>query len=580
MKYFFTFSILFITFSSIVAQNWQTKVDERLLPYQSSTEQIEFLIQFVEQGDVSQSKFLVDKTAKGTLVMEKLQQQTVASQTKVVNILDDKKVAYQSFWVANVIWVHGDFELIKTIAKHPEVLRISENSKMKIIEPEIITETTLQKNIEIQWGILNMQVDKVWEKGYKGQGVVIGGQDTGYDWEHESLKAKYRGWDGIVANHNYNWHDAIRNYDDKHDTESNPCGLDTDVPCDDNRHGTHTMGTMVGETEELKIGVAPEARWIGCRNMERGWGTPQTYLECFQWFLAPTDLNGENPDPSKAPHVIANSWGCPEIEGCNPNNFGIMEMAVNNLKAAGVVVVVSAGNSGPSCETVSTPAAIYENSFTVGAISSNDTVANFSSRGIVTVDGSNRLKPNIAAPGVGIKSSIPGNSYASFSGTSMAGPHVAGLVALLISADPTLAGDVERIETLIEQTAKPMQSTQDCGIYEGTSIPNAVYGFGNVNALAAVNEALATLDNATNLQLTIYPNPVIDAFDIQYVGYEGQATLEFFAADGKLVRVERLNFAGGNKIRNVNISNFTDGVYFYRFCDDLDCTEGRIVKVK
>lgn len=580
MKYFFTFLILLVTTSNIFAQNWQFKIDERLLVSQSSTNKVEFLVQFKEQGNITQSKFLTDKVAKGTLVMEKLQQQAKISQAEVIHILNTKEIPYQSFWVANIIWVHGDFELIKILAERSEVLRISENSKMQIIEPKSIDEPTLQKSVEIQWGILNMQADKVWEMGYKGNGVVIGGQDTGYDWEHESLKPKYRGWNGTEANHNYNWHDAIKNYDSKHDTQQNPCGLESNVPCDDNRHGTHTMGTMVGETADLKIGVAPDATWIGCRNMERGWGTPQTYLECFQWFLAPTDLNNENPDPSKAPHVIANSWGCPDIEGCNPNNFEIMEAAVNNLKAAGVVVVVSAGNSGSNCATVNTPAAIFENSFTVGAVRSNDTIANFSSRGVVTVDGSNRLKPNISAPGVSIKSSIPGNSYASFSGTSMAGPHVAGLVALLISANPALAGDVERIETIIEQTARPMQAEQDCNIYDGTSIPNAVYGYGNVDALAAVNQVLETLDEAPKLPFTIYPNPVINTFDIQYVGYEGQATLEIFAADGKLVQFENLNFTGGNKIRPIDISNFTDGVYFYRFCDNLDCKEGRIVKVK
>jgi len=580
MKHFFTLLLLFITFSNILAQNWQSKVDERLLPYQSSTEKLEFLVQFYEQGNVSQANFLTDKVDKGTLVMERLQQNATISQAEIINILESNQVPYQSFWVANIIWVHGDFELIKTLAERPEVHRISENSKMKIIESKETDDISLQKTVEIQWGILNMQVDKVWEKGYKGKGIVIGGQDTGYDWEHESIKPKYRGWDGTTANHNYNWHDAIRNYDNKHDTQNNPCGLQSTIPCDDHSHGTHTMGTMVGETADLKIGVAPEATWIGCRNMERGWGTPQTYLECFQWFLAPTDLNGENPDPSKAPHVIANSWGCPEIEGCNPNNFNILETAVNNLKASGVVVVVSAGNSGPNCATVNTPAAIFENSFTVGAIRSTDTIANFSSRGVVTVDGSNRLKPNIAAPGANIKSSTPGNNYASFSGTSMAGPHVAGLVALLISADPTLAGDVERIETIIEQTARPMQSDLDCDIYNGTSIPNAVYGYGNVDAFAAFNQVLAGLDEAPSLSLNIYPNPVVDAFDIEYIGYNSTATLELFAADGKLVLFENLNFAGGNKIRKIDISAFSNGVYFYRFCDDLDCKKGRLMKTK
>src|SRR5690606_6949367 len=182
----------------------------------------------------------------------------------------------------------------------------------------------------------------------------------------------------------------------------NPCGLDSKVPCDDNGHGTHTMGTMIGLDGPNQIGVAPEATWCACRNMERGWGTPFTYLECFEWFLAPTDLNNQNPDPTKAPHVINNSWSCPQAEGCDSSNWMLLDMAVMNLRLAGTVVVVSAGNSGSGCGSVSTPAAMFEGSFSVGATRENDTIAGFSSRGPVFVDGSLRLKPNVAAPGVSV----------------------------------------------------------------------------------------------------------------------------------------------------------------------------------
>lgn len=565
--------------NTLFAQSWQSKIDQRLEVYDGTADKFEFLVQFVEQGDIGQTKFLTDKTAKGKFVMERLQENAAKSQANVISILKQKNAPFQNFWVANVIWVYADYETVKILAQHPEVKRISENSNMKIIEP-IPAADDLNKTPEVPWGIVQMNVDDVWEMGIKGKGVVIGGQDTGYDWQHEALKNKYRGWNGTTADHNYNWHDAIHDYDPKHQTQDNPCGLDVNEPCDDGSHGTHTMGTMLGETADLKIGVAPDATWMGCRNMERGWGTPQTYLECFQWFLAPTDLNNENPDPSKAPHVINNSWGCPDIEGCNPDNFDIMEAAINHLKAAGVVVVVSAGNSGSNCGTVNTPAAIFENSFSIGASDENGVIAQFSSRGIVTVDGSNRMKPNVAAPGVNVKSSVPGNGYANFSGTSMAGPHVAGLVALLISADPTLAGDVERIETLIEQTAIPRTSGQNCGTALGSSIPNATYGFGTVDALAAVNEVLAMEKPTVETRLKIYPNPTSDVISIQYVGFNESANFELFATDGKLVLSKILNFEGGNKIRQVDVANLTSGVYFYRLCYGEDCLEGRILKTE
>lgn len=582
-KSIFTFSMMLIMSINIFAQTWQNKIDSRLNIYDGTTEKFEFLVQLTSQADVSQSKFLTDKTAKGKLVMEQLRANAQKTQADIVTILNSRGTPYQDFWVVNAIWVYGDFDLVKELAQRSEVKQISENSRMKIMEP-ITPEPSaenLNKNFEISWGILQMNANTVWKRGYTGKGVVVGGQDTGYEWEHESLKSKYRGWDGTNADHNYNWHDAIREFDPKHSLEANPCGLDVDFPCDDHNHGTHTMGTMVGGTENLKIGVAPDATWIGCRNMERGWGTPQSYLECFQWFLAPTDLNGENPDPSKAPHVINNSWSCPEIEGCNPNNFDILETAVNHLKSAGIVVVVSAGNAGPNCETISTPAAIFENSFTIGALDENETIADFSSRGLVTVDGSNRMKPNVTAPGVNVKSAIKGgNMYARYSGTSMAGPHVAGVVALLISADPTLAGDVERIETLIEQSAINRTTTQDCNGADGNSVPNFAYGYGTVDALAALETLLGETPIPANERFSVYPNPTTDLVTFQNIGYEGLLQLQIFAADGKQIINQTLDYTGGNKLRTIDLNKYANGVYYYRLCDESgeNCFEGRILK--
>ncbi len=253
---------------------------------------------------------------------------------------------------------------------------------------------------------------------------------------------------------------------------------------------------MVGEDGNNDIGVAPEATWMGCRNMEEGDGTAATYIECFEWFVAPTDLGDENPNPGMAPHVINNSWSCPGSEGCNNSNYDDMEIVVQNVKAAGIVVVVSAGNSGSGCSTVDAPAAIFDASFTVGATDNNDNITGFSSRGPVTVY-TNIMKPDISAPGALVRSCIGHDNdagsygYAIWNGTSMAGPHVAGVAALIMCARPDLIGNVDAIEDLMRNNAVARFATAPfCGADNANSLPNNVYGWGRVDALAAVNAAL------------------------------------------------------------------------------------------
>jgi uncharacterized repeat protein (TIGR01451 family) len=390
-----------------------------------------------------------------------------------------------------MLMVRGDRARVTQLAARPEVARIVANPRIRQSLPESRPDDVRSLAPQgIEWNVARVSADDVWALGHTGQGVVVAGQDTGYDWDHPALKNQYRGWDGSTASHDYNWHDAIHG-NDSHTPAGNPCGFDSPVPCDDNSHGTHTMGTIVGDDGgSNQIGVAPGARWIGCRNMEQGWGTPATYAECFEFFLAPYPLGGDpftDGVPSLAPHVINNSWSCPPSEGCS---WETLQTVVENVRAAGIVVVASAGNEGSGCSSVNDPIAIYDGAFSVGATDVNDNIASFSSRGPVTVDGSGRLKPDVSAPGTtvwplsGIRSSVPGEGYGRKSGTSMAGPHVAGALALLWSAAPGLVGDVDATELLVAQTARPRINTT-CGGEPGGR-PNNVYGWGIVDALAAV----------------------------------------------------------------------------------------------
>lgn len=401
--------------------------------------------------------------------------------------LDAHGIEHRDFWIANVIQARISQSVLGELAARADIARIEPNPQIRanLPQPEFASAVMFEAAATIAWGVNKIEAPLVWAAGFTGQGVVIGGEDTGFQWTHPALQSHYRGWNGTSANHNYNWHDAI------HDSSGNPCGNNSSAPCDDQQHGTHTMGTMVGDDGAgNQIGVAPGAKWIGCRNMDAGNGTPARYIECMQWMLAPTNRRGKKPNPDLAPEIVSNSWYCAVSEGCTVGNE--IEAAVNHLVDAGIFYVAAAGNAGSGCASIAGPPAIYDASFVVGATDGNDTLVGFSSRGPVTGDA--LIRPDAVAPGYNVYSSIPPNGYTTMSGTSMSAPHVAGAAALLMSAFPALKGRPAAVASILRGTTVQQGVTdpvsQSCGSITTTNWPNYALGYGRVDAWNAYDEVI------------------------------------------------------------------------------------------
>ncbi|MGH8171538.1 MAG: S8 family serine peptidase [Rhodanobacteraceae bacterium] len=433
------------------------------------------------------------KTHRRALV-DALRARADVQQGAVKAWLESQGIEYRSYWIANVIEVRVTSRNLKALSLRREIARIETNPRLSAHLPRPDVGAPGPSDVEaVAWGVTKINAPQVWAAGVTGQGVVIGGQDTGYQWDHPALKTHYRGWNGSTADHNYNWHDSI------HNASGNSCGSDAPAPCDDFGHGTHTAGTFAGDDGTThQVGVAPGAKWIGCRNMDNGNGTPATYIECMQWLLAPTDSNDQNPNPDLAPDVISNSWTCITSEGCTTGNEILT--AVNNLNAAGIFFVAAAANDGPSCSTITSAPATYVASFTIAATDSNDALAGFSSRGPVLGRprigaNSDPIKPDVSGPGVDVPSAWPPNSYTNLSGTSMATPHVAGAAALLMSANPALKGHPAALAALLRDTAVTVGITdpvnQTCGGTSRTTWPNNMMGHGRIDVFAAYQAAIS-----------------------------------------------------------------------------------------
>jgi subtilisin family serine protease len=415
-------------------------------------------------ADLGPAYTIKDWNARGRFVYERLTATAARSQAGLTQLLTRKGVQFQSFWILNSIRLTADAATFEEVTALPEVAKVVPDLTFRVSPT---TPGTPESTINtVEWGIDRVNAPLVWGAGDRGDGIVVGTIDTGALYTHPALVNQYRGnnHDGTF-NHNYNWWDP-----------SNVCGSPSLAPCDNNGHGTHTMGTIVGDDGAgNQVGVAPNATWIAAKGCESGSCSSAALLSSGQFMVAPTDLSGANANPSKRPQLVSNSWG----DGPSDPFY---QATVQAWVASGIFPVFANGNAGPGCGSVGVPGA-YPESYGVGAFDINNVIASFSSRG-PSAFGS-ETKPDISAPGVNVRSSWNNGGYNSISGTSMATPHVAGVVALLLSGAPTLIGDIAGTRAILDSTAIDM-SDLTCG---GGAGNNNVWGEGRIDAWAAYQAA-------------------------------------------------------------------------------------------
>jgi len=394
------------------------------------------------------------------------------------SLRDGSVLGYTGYWITNCVVVLALPAQIRNIAARPDVNAVELNFQAALIEPVRRPASTPAeemgglRGIGVTPGLRAIRAPEVWyQLGYNGAGRLVGSCDTGVMGGHVALATRWRGYQGANPWQEC-WLDVL--------------GGGTQSPSDGNGHGTHTTGTMVGlgaGTQDT-IGVAWGAQWIASNVINQGVGSgfDNDVIASFQWF---TDPDGNPNTVDDVPDVVQNSWGVYEGLGY-PDCHTLWYSVIDNCEAAGVVSCWSAGNEGPSSGSHRSPAdraTTTLNTFSVGAVSAQSgqsfpyNIASFSSRGPSGCDApaENKIKPEVVAPGVNVYSSVNSGGYQDgWDGTSMAGPHAAGIVALMRQANPDL--DVQTIKQIMLDTARD----------EGTAGNDNTYGYGFVDAHAAV----------------------------------------------------------------------------------------------
>lgn len=457
-----------------------------------------FLVYFRDRPDLSPA-LSMEWEARGRFVVDALRGAAEESQKRVRGELERQGISYKAFWIDNVIAVErGTSATVNSLLYFDEIRSIQAERVLGLIEPDEKLAGPRLVPMTVEPSLEQVDADDVWNLGVDGTGVVVGSIDTGARFTHEALVQRYRGNLGNGSfSHDFNWWDPYGVYDE---------------PTDNNGHGSHTIGTMVGADSAgvNQIGMAPGAKWIACRGCSTSSCGGAQLLECAQWIAAPWDLARGEPDPSRRPLAVNNSWG-----DCRRAYDGWYQNVVDAWHAAGIHPLFANGNasncgyaSPPGCNTVGNPGR-YGNVTGVGSTGqANGQYANHSNWGPTDntdpVNGGAfpNIKPQVVAPGVSIRSATrdSDSSYASWSGTSMSTPHVTGLAALIYQAAPCLIGQYAEVERILQETATPKPYATSCG-GEGTgNQPNNATGWGEINALAAVNAATAFCGPTGSLQ--------------------------------------------------------------------------------
>jgi subtilisin family serine protease len=352
-------------------------------------------------------------------------------------------------WFVGAVAMEADSEQLDRLSKSPSVRKIFLDETITLPE---VGRGRRHKEGAYTWGLEKIGVPSIRDH-YTGEGVVAGILDTGIDATHPDLAGK------VIYFKNFT-----------------PDGPRTE-PSDGHGHGTHVAGTIAGgNASGTAIGVAPGARLAIGRIFDDNASTQLSWiLEAMQWI---TDPDGNPNTVSDVPRVVSNSWG----GGSDLSDDSPLYQAVAVWRELDIFPSFAAGNEGPGAATMSAPG-VYPISFGVAASDSKDQIASFSSRGpgTMTIGGqevTDLAKPDVAAPGVGVYSSLPGGKYDSWNGTSMATPHVTGAVVLLYQAFPNVTVD-EMIRLLTQSAVDRGEPGYD---YD--------FGYGRINVAAALKLGL------------------------------------------------------------------------------------------